>query len=369
MIRRRPFVGKLLALAGAAMLPLLLLFGYAAWRASDEAQRGATGAVRMRASLLAQQTAATLGRAENLLGFLARRPELIALDAPQCGALLASMAAVDPQWSNVAVTTPSGELVCATVNVPTQPHTSVASEPWFAPAMAADGFLVSQPTVGRVSGRPAVVLSLPLRTLDGRPIGLIGVSLDLARFTAEWEQSALPPGSLLALHNGTGTLVVRVPPADAAAQPGIEAELAAFQRDRPDGAGLSIGADGVERVMAVTGVPGRRWVAVAGIPSAQVYAPGRAALSRSLLGVTLAALLAGALALVIARRLAAPLNALARTARAVAEGERSARADERCPGEFRDVAVEFNRMLDARDQAESEGRESQRRLQEMLDHA
>lgn len=72
------------------------------------------------------------------------------------------------------------------------------------------------------------------------------------------------------------------------------------------------------------------------------------------------------LAILMSRRLAAPLGSIARTARAVAAGDLDARADTNVPGEFNEVAIELNSMLDARRHSESQLRESERRYVDLL---
>ncbi len=75
----------------------------------------------------------------------------------------------------------------------------------------------------------------------------------------------------------------------------------------------------------------------------------------TLIAVAVVGLLSG---LYAARRLSKPLRSLGRTARALAAGETDVRADDRLPGEFHDLAVEFNAMIDAR-KATEESRRAQ----------
>jgi PAS domain S-box-containing protein len=123
----------------------------------------------------------------------------------------------------------------------------------------------------------------------------------------------------------------------------------------------------VRRLYGISAMPDWGWRVVAGIPEAVVLAPSRNALRRTSAGLGLMAVLLLGLAWWLSRRLVAPLRHLSATARAVAEGQPHARADEHLPGELGAVAAEFNRMLDGRDRAQARLGESERRFREMLD--
>src|SRR5262249_55095795 len=100
--------------------------------------------------------------------------------------------------------------------------------------------------------------------------------------------------------------------------------------------------------------PGRNGLRVGGLsPTTSITAKSRQEFDASAIavaGVALAGLLA---ALYAARRVSAPLRSLGLSARALADGDEGARADETLPGEFRDLAVEFNHMLDAKKAADA----------------
>jgi PAS domain S-box-containing protein len=120
----------------------------------------------------------------------------------------------------------------------------------------------------------------------------------------------------------------------------------------PEGVGVSDAADGVRRFYAVTPLADWGLTVLAGIPQDAVLGPARRDALRAALGLLALAVAVLWLAWRLSRRLVAPLGHLAATARAVAGGQASMRADESLPGEFHTVATEFNRMLDSRDHAE-----------------
>src|SRR5262249_21246068 len=103
--------------------------------------------------------------------------------------------------------------------------------------------------------------------------------------------------------------------------------------------------------------PGRNGLRVGGLsPTTSITAKSRQEFDASAIAVAGGAMMGLLAALYAARRLSAPLRSLGLSARALADGDEGARADETLPGEFRDLAVEFNHMLDAKKAADASRR-------------
>jgi len=113
------------------------------------------------------------------------------------------------------------------------------------------------------------------------------------------------------------------------------------------------GVDGVLRVYARSPLAHFGLKVGAGVPLESMAARSRETLLRSLLAVFGAIALGVLAAAWAARRLSAPLKSLTTSTRALAAGETRMRADEKLPGEFGALAIEFNRMLDAREAVQS----------------
>jgi signal transduction histidine kinase/ActR/RegA family two-component response regulator len=122
------------------------------------------------------------------------------------------------------------------------------------------------------------------------------------------------------------------------------------------GAFVRLGPDGVERLYARTRLSHFDLVAGAGVPIKTILAKSEMGFRHSAFTALVVGLLGLLVAAYAARRLTAPLRSLGESARALAAGEPGARADESLPGEFRPLAVEFNRMIDARNAVESSRR-------------
>ncbi|MBL8344067.1 MAG: PAS domain S-box protein [Rubrivivax sp.] len=134
-----------------------------------------------------------------------------------------------------------------------------------------------------------------------------------------------------------------------------------------EGFDQAVGRDGVLRVLAFVTLPGSEWQVVAGLPASEVFADYQVHLYRTAAIALAVALLGLTLAWRLSTGIAAPMAGLAATARDVAAGDLTARAELCGPTEVITVAEQFNRMLDARIAAEAALRESEQRYRTLVD--
>ena len=348
---RSTFFTRLLATALIAVLPLLALQIHELVRQKRLDEAAVVAQLQARVERSSVGFEAAIARIENLVQFVATRPELQQLDRERCGALVRGLAQIDPLLANVGAVDLEGRLLCL-AQQPSAPQASYANAPWFADALrgtAAGATHLGRPYVGDVTRKWLVNLVRPLHDPGGRRVGMIAAAIDLQKVAERLlSPSGLPQGSVMALIDADGRFLAREPDlAGFAGKPLPPAllEAASAAAGRPFS---GVAANRVHGIF-ITSTALRFGVRVgAGSPLAEVVAKGEQDFRRSLV-VALGALALGALAAAFgARRLAAPLRSLAASARAQAAGDNDARADETLPGEFHTLAREFNAMLDAR---------------------
>ncbi|MET0518249.1 MAG: ATP-binding protein [Burkholderiaceae bacterium] len=347
-MRRRAYLFRQLVwLIAAVTVPMLALLAYNIHQQAGQTRRAAYQAVENHALGIAHDIELLLGDTENYLDFLAGRPLIKALDDRHCDPLLTGVVQRRRHFANVFVTDLLGKPVCfAEAGPGERPHT-VASYAWFQQAMGHDGISLSKPFLAPVVQRYVTAMSLPLREEAGRRIGTVTVLLDLENMQRGWTRFVLPPNSRLTIFDSAGTILVTRPDFATMVGRDVGGIIDNAVKENPGGVGVAPGIDGVERAFAIKPISPGTWRAIASIPADHVFAESRAQLERSMVvaAVLVAAVLA--LALWIARRLAAPLLQIGKAARAVANGDLAVRAPESLPGEFHHVAREFNAMLDA----------------------
>jgi PAS domain S-box-containing protein len=362
----RFFAWVLLAVL-AVMLPLLALHVHTLYSQHRAAEDAVHRQVLARSADTAVVLDQTFARAETLLRLLARREELKSLDPGRCERVIEGLASLDPLYANVAVANMNGDVICASLN--TSPRRPVRfSGPRWQAALAAPGLHLSKPVnAGPILGRPIAALTLPMQDANGKRIGMVGVSLDLAAMAERVLAPGLPPGGSMTLVDAESTVFTRYPDPGQWVGTQVPRSVRDARRGKPDGVVSAVGPDGVTRVYATTPLAVHGLRLASGIPSDVVLADAREANRRSVMVAVLTLTAALLLALYAARWLSAPLQSLVRSARAWAEGRDDTRADEALPGDFGTLAHEFNRMIDARVASEAQLRESERRYAEMLD--
>lgn len=360
------FLSRLLALIALVTLPWLAVLGYELLDRRERAEAEALAQVRQRSVLLAREVDDTLQRSRRLLDFLSRQPAVTGADARACQALMEGLVHIDPVLANVGLVDPQGRVLCAAVATEDRPQ-GLANAGDVAAALASGVLVVGPPRWGSVMVRPVLSLARPIEGPGGQPIGVLVVAIDLQAWSEGWQRHAGLSGSTLVVQNEAGLVVGRYPePLRWIGQDASE-RYEAFRRNVPGGLGPGVGVDGVRRFYAAEPLPAWGWTVLAGIPEDEVMAPARHELGRTAAGLAVLTLVVLGLGWRLSRRLVAPLQHLAATAAAVAQGRPEARADEQLPGELGEVAVEFNRMLDSRDRAQARLAASEKRFREMLD--
>ena len=145
-------------------------------------------------------------------------------------------------------------------------------------------------------------------------------------------------------------------------------ELAGLARASVDGTVEGVDAAGVRVLVAGREVLPTGWLVVVSLPRSEFLAPVRPS-TAAVGGAALAiAVLAGASAVVLARRLTRPIRVLGNTVRAIEDGDLAARAHVDGPGELGELATGVNGMAAALEQ-EAQARELRYRDLEALTHA
>ncbi len=347
MTQPRYLIRQLVLLVAAVAVPLVLLQGYNLRQNSQHAREAAYRAVENDAAGIAQDIDAWLADTEQYLAFLARRPLIQALDDQQCDPLLEGVAKRRRHIANVFVVDLTGKAVCFSVKGPGTVPATLAGFRWFQQAMASDAISVSKPFKAPVVQKMVSAMSQPLRDASGARIGTVTVLLDLESMHGSWSRFSLPANSRMSVFDADGTIIITRPDFEAhvgrEARATVERALAQGKGD----VGIAPGIDGVERAFSLKPVPHAKWLVGVAIPTAAVFGPAEREFKQNVAITSAVLVVVVAIAFFMARRLAAPLSGLVETARAIRGGRSELRASENVPGEFREVAREFNAMLDA----------------------
>jgi len=338
----------LILLVMAVALPFA---GILAWYLASE-EREASEAAYARVKVLVDVTAArltlTLRENEQMLSHLAQRPQVKALDPAHCDPFIKEFVGLHEEATALTVRDNAGDLICSFL-AGGKPITRLNAKafPWFEKAVGNASFNASGATVSYTNSRWLSVLTYPVRDAHGAPAGILALPLDLLKINAI-VMEAIPANAVVVVLDRDDRIMLRsIEPAAWLGKiipPGARSAIQGMR----EGFVTTRGADGIERLYALTTIPDTGWRIAAGMPTDVALANYRMLRDQGLLLAFFVVLLVLTLAWRIASAIIAPVQALARTAATVAAGETAARAAPTGPGELQAVARQFNRMLDAR---------------------
>ncbi len=295
---------------------------------------------------------------------------------PQLGAIEANDArlrqiqrGLPPYFSSISVLALDGRMLSSsTATVGERALLNFADRKYFIDAVAKHDFAIGDPILSRTSGEWIVIAARPILASDRQVLAVVSMSTRLARFQELLIPQGLPPASVMTVLNEKGIVVAR----SINAQQWIGRDLSAstnFQRALREREFASdvVASDGVQRLSGYSTAQLAPWVAYVGIARDVALAPARLELRDQLLISAAALVLALTLVVWLIRGIAAPVRQIADTAARVAAGDEAARATSGGPREIAAVAAQFNAMLDARQSALLELRESERRYRDLMD--
>jgi signal transduction histidine kinase len=354
---------RLIALVLAVAVPLLGFASFLIYSNAAQSRRVAEFSALAIARDLAGATHEFLHVSANVMPQLANRMPFTPEGHIQCDPLLAQFHAVLPRIANIAAVDRDGRLACSARPFPPGGYGPVNHEPWFVETVRERRSVLSAPRRGRISGRWISSYTYPIVDATGKIGGVMALAIGLVDFEPVVRARGNSPGTVTGIIDESGTIVARSIDAEKwigkKAGAGI---LGVLVPGADSGQIQSSGLDGVERFHALVRIAGTTWIAYAGIPAGPLGEQERQ--SRMVLyAVTIAiVLVAGVLALTLGLRITRPMRAMADAARALASGMTERRAPVVGPREIREVACEFNRMVEVRQRAESDLRELADRL-------
>lgn len=190
----------------AALFPIAVLSvvqGRIAW---DDARSLAISQLRTDAWLIAESERDVFAIARQAVQVVSRAKAVRTMDS-DCGRVLA-----DAQFGTVGIVNltrsdASGRVRCSVL--PYSGTASFAGEPWWEQAQKKSGISLSTPVIGKISGKPVLVMALPVQSADGVPDGIITASISLEALGASLQRrSATDPNALIEIIDAKGGVIL-----------------------------------------------------------------------------------------------------------------------------------------------------------------
>lgn len=329
------------------------------------------------ANYIAQDVETKLAARKALLERLAKQLPPVLLERPaQLDTWLAERHVLIPLFSKgmMLVSADGKRTLAESPRIAGRASLDFQGSDWVAAAKASHGVVFSRPFRGRLAGAPLLIMSVAIRSADGTPRAILaGVSrldapdfLDLSQNTKIGSSGGflvVSPADKLIVAATDPALVLSPTPA-AGVSPLHDRAMAGYR-----GAGIATGANGVEELAAIAGVPATGWFVVARQSTEEAFWPFlRMRKTMIRYGVIVTAVLLFVL-LVVLPYIFRPLTSVAREMRAMAAGTRDlaplpiVRHDE-----VGDVAAGFNALLYRLRDNEDKLRRSEAHMTHMAHH-
>src|SRR5579883_549692 len=366
---------RLILLVLLATLPAFALILYSGFQARSQAEREAQSRTLSLAHVASMEHQQMIQETQRLLTSLAQIPAVRNAD-PSCPALLAGLLKQYQIYTNLAVINPSpeGELLCSATPIPPGTPATEGDRKFFQRALQTKQFSYAEYVVGRISGKATLLTGLPVLDASGNVVVVLHAGIDLTWLNEFGAQVQLPPGSLVAVVDRTGQLLIRFPEPEKwvgknLADSGLVTSRVV--RGEREGSGQGVGAEGVDRIYGFTAMGGANnpdddvFVSVA-MPTATASADANNELKENLIGLAVVAALALIAAwfgsdLFLLRR----VQALVAASRRVAAGDLQARSG--IEGDEGQLGRAFDEMASSLQQRSADRRRAEAERNQLIE--
>ncbi|MDP2646234.1 MAG: response regulator [Desulfobacterales bacterium] len=305
--------------------------------------------------------------ARQTLLMLAQIPQLRQQDPDAAKEVFASLLSETHKYAGFGVSKPNGDVIASAP--PIDHAVNFSDRAWFQRVVQSRSFVIGEYLVGRVSGKPTVVLGYPVLDPMGQLTAVLSVGLDLERLQKMLLGIDLPDGATLTVIDSAGTILLHHPdPEKFAGKKMPEHPLIKAMLTQKQGAQKMDGLEGTSRLYGyITVGSGVETLHVCvGIPEQLAYADVKRQMARNLTGFGAVSALAlvgawlfGGLLIV------SPVRKLIDATHRVAAGDLTARTGLiHARGEIGVLALQFDQMAESLQHREVERSRAQETLQE-----
>lgn len=340
------FRGLVLAVAVVA-IPLVGLLAYALHTLRGNDIAATHESLTERAAAGARLADGAFDRVKLVLDFLGSRPGIRSLDPRACDIFVKGFPVRSSLMTEIGIIREDGRPVCLASD-PYTPPISFKERPWFKQALEGGDLNISKPYQDLFTGRWSVVMSRALRSPEGERMAILAVAIDVETMADRFlPLSGLPDGSNFGLALADGTmLAISGGRAKWFEQPSpeiVRSQIASAVHGPTECEAL----DGTVHLHAAAPMRLFNMHATVSVPRHDVMVGSEIRARQSAVIAAVVIVIALMLSWVMARRLSIPILSLTGTAREVCSGNLCAAADESLPGEFKLLAREFNKALNA----------------------
>ncbi len=362
---------RLFQLVFVALLPALGLIIYHAGEQSSKAVSDAENEMLRMARVVAAEQRRFIDSSGHLLIALSQLPAVRQLDKRECSILFARLLKGYHSYSNLAVATVDGNVVCS--GRATELGTNVADQRFFQEALQRRELGIGTYQAEQNSTRGSLSLGYPVFTGAEQPPAVVFVAVDLVWLNHTAKLTSLPEGSEVTVYDGNATILSRHPQAEGFVGKSFpNTEIVKIMMARGEGVAEATAVDGKQRLFGFVSIGSathkKQIFLHVGVPKGLALSDADWYLTRNL-----SALLAvGFLALFIAWYLGDVLlvrqiKGMAQTTKRIGAGDFTARTGlSRRSNELDRFAASLDKMAEMLDLRDREAEKAKQRAQRQL---
>jgi diguanylate cyclase (GGDEF)-like protein/PAS domain S-box-containing protein len=196
---------RLVGLVLLAILPALGLILHTAAGQRRKADREFTSEVRYLARIITEEVDDTVAAAHSVLLVMARLPEVRGSDGSLCSSLIADLKKDFPQFINIGVIHPDGNVFAS--SLPVKERVNLADRSYFRRCMETRSFAVGDYQVGRITQTASLNFAYPVLDGNRNVQAVVYVAMDLDSFDKSFQSMPMPERSCLVVLDSSGTIL------------------------------------------------------------------------------------------------------------------------------------------------------------------
>jgi len=200
---------RLILLVLVAIIPALGITIYSDLKQRNQSRLHAWEDAQRRAQEFAEGLDHLIQNARQILFTLSKTPQVQQQDKAACNRIFAEIVKQSEGYTALVAAKPNGDVFASTIPI-TRP-VNFADRPWFQRVLKTHDFVIGEYLIGRVSGKPSIILAYPDLDDTGNLKAVLALGMDLEWLKQTIAKSELIEGTSVSVLDRNGTILFRFP--------------------------------------------------------------------------------------------------------------------------------------------------------------
>lgn len=351
---------KLLILVLTAVLPIFVLNFYLLFKNLKHDKLMLEQSALHQSQMASDEIDQALFESYQHLSTFSEFPAIKNKNWQKCSQFLSHIKSQYPYYENIFVGDTDGFVRCSAV--PFNKMVTINDRSYFKEVMGKKRYAIGDVAIGRITGKPVVVLAYPVLDQSNNLTAVIGAALSLLSVNKMFTSMNLIPNTAIILTDQQGRIVSsNIEPEKYTMQDISSAAWFQEILKRKDGV-ITLQFMGEERLTAITSPKMTKWNSIVGIPTNAVYGPLRDDLLKSIFFSLLILSITLFVAKVFGRYIIEPISELTKEVREVGYGDFRRLVNIKTGDEIEGLASSFNDMVRKLDERKVENEKLQKQF-------